>query len=103
MTSTAAAVVLSSLSAVPANGGGAEIVFSLSGPADVSAMIMNIAGRPVRSIAPVDGAQGLNTLLWDAKADNGLRVPSGTYLVEMTARSADGSQSRALAPLRLNR
>jgi len=103
LTSAAAAVVVASLTATPTRGGGAELVFSLSAPADVSARIMNIAGRPVRSMPPTAGVQGLNTLLWDAKGNNGLRVPSGTYLVEMTARSAGGAQSRALAPLRLTR
>jgi hypothetical protein len=48
-------------------------------------------------------AAGAGTLLWNARSDTGLSVPGGTYLIEITARAADGSRSRALATVRLSR
>ena len=66
--------------------------------------VLNIAGRTVRRVATDRAAtKGRNTLLWDAKSDRGLRAPSGMYLVQIEARCADGSASRALTSLRLSR
>jgi flagellar hook assembly protein FlgD len=86
-----------------AKAGGAQLVFQLSAPANVSVSILNLAGRPVRSLPPINCAPGLNTLLWDGKNDAGLRVPAGVYLVQLTARSPEGDQSRGLTQLSFQR
>jgi hypothetical protein len=68
----------------------------------VSATVLNIAGRPVRTIAadrPL-GA-GLQTLLWDRRADTGLPVPAGLYLIRVMARDEEGGQRTALASVAL--
>jgi len=96
-------LALSSLSAVPTPHGGGQIVFSLSAPAGVTARVVNIAGRPVRALAPLSGEQGLNTLLWDGTNGAGLAAPGGRYLVEVTAKARNGTQARALTPLHLTR
>ena len=96
-------LALSSLSAIPTPHGGAQIVFGLSGPAEVTARVVNIAGRPVRTLARLTGQQGLNTLLWDGKNGAGLAAPGGRYLVEVTGRARKGTQARALTPLQLSR
>jgi hypothetical protein len=94
---------VTSLSAAPTPTG-AQVVFSLSAPATVSARVMNIAGRPVATICRMrQRGAGTNTLLWNAKSDSGLRVPNGTYLVEVSARAGDGSQARALGQVRIPR
>ncbi len=84
--------------------GGAEIAFTLSSDAAVTATVLNIAGRPVRILcAPKHCAAGTNTLLWNAQSDSGLVVPNGTYLVEVVAKAGDGSQARALTQVSLRR
>jgi hypothetical protein len=94
---------ISSLAAVPAPGG-ADMLFSLSGGARIEARILNIAGRPVRTLCRDRAFKaGPNTLAWDGRAESGLRVPAGSYLVEITARTPEGTQSRDVAPLRVNR
>ena len=97
------ALAVSSLSAVP-TAAGAQITFRLSSAAAVSARVLNIAGRPVCILCrDYDGRPGSNTLLWSARTDSGLAAPSGTYLVELTAARADGSQARALTQVQLAR
>jgi hypothetical protein len=66
--------------------------------------VLNLAGRPVRTLcADRDCPEGASALLWDARSDLGLAVPNGTYVIELTAKCADGSQARGVAPLRLAR
>jgi len=96
--------VLSSLTAVSARAGGTQIVFSLSAPAMVEARIVNLAGRPIRTLCRDQACvAGTNTLLWDARSDAGLRVPNGTYLIQVTAKGPAGATSRALQAVVIGR
>jgi Tol biopolymer transport system component len=95
--------VISSLCTVPTNAG-AQIVFTLSSAGQVEARILNIAGRPVKTLCQArDCEAGTNTLLWNAHSDQGLPVPNGTYLVEVVANTAEGAEARAVAPLRVGK
>jgi hypothetical protein len=86
----------------PTAAGGAQLSFILAGSANGSATVLNLAGRPVRTLVadkPFDA--GTQTLLWDRRSDTGLAVPSGLYLLHLTARTADGNQSSAVAAVTL--
>jgi Tol biopolymer transport system component len=81
---------------------GAQVVFTLSAPASVEAHVLNVAGRPVRTLVadkPFDA--GTQTLLWDRRSDTGLAVPSGLYLLHLTAYTPDGTQSSAVSAVAL--
>jgi hypothetical protein len=102
--SAARASVVSALSAAATRTGGAQISFSLSEAATVTAEVLNLAGRRVATLARGrDCPEGSNTLLWDAQSDAQVAVPSGTYLIEVVAKSADGTRTRALGTVRLAR
>ena len=83
---------------------GAQVQFALSSAAQVDARVLNIAGRPIKTICTArDCEAGANTLLWNTQADNGLAVPNGQYLVELTARTPDGALARRLTQVRVDR
>jgi len=93
--------VVTSLAGVPTNAG-VQVTFSLSSTAEVTATVLNLAGRPIKTIAADQPlAAGLQTLAWDGKAANGLTAPAGLYVVRVTARNAEGGQSTALATVAL--
>ncbi|MBM3475912.1 MAG: HYR domain-containing protein, partial [Armatimonadetes bacterium] len=83
---------------------GAQIVFTLSDTTYVTVEVVNIAGRPVRTISSHRGLlAGVNTVLWDGRSEMGTKVPNGTYLVRITAHGPNGSTSGGLTTLRLSR
>ena len=97
------AALLTSISAVP-SAAGAEIVVSLGSAAQISARVINIAGRPINTVCrSMDCEAGTSSLLWNAQSDTGLPVPNGTYLVEVVAKAPDGAQTRALTQVRISR
>ena len=81
----------------------AQFTFGLSSACDVSTRVMNVAGREVRVLPPQPAVKGMNILVWDGVSGQGLRVPAGVYLVEVTAQSVNGDRARAVAPLHLTR
>jgi hypothetical protein len=103
VTSGAASLALTGLAAAPTDTG-AQITFVLAGDAQIEARVLNLAGRPVGTICRArDCAAGTSTLVWSGRSDAGLSAPNGTYLVEVSAKTPDGTQTRALAQVRLSR
>ncbi len=98
------ALLVSGLSAVPARGGAWDIGFNLSADAAVSARVYNVAGRLVAEIARGHQlASGRAALTWDGRGTAATHVPSGTYLLRVTARAEDGEQASAVALLQAER
>ncbi|MDI9583404.1 MAG: FlgD immunoglobulin-like domain containing protein [Acidobacteriota bacterium] len=97
------AALVSSMS-VQSGTGAAVVTYGLSGPASVTAEVLNIAGRKVRQIVAdrVETA-GTHTLVWNLSSDAGTAVPRGLYMIVIQARSEDGQQVRAVRPLSVNR
>ena len=97
------ALAVSAASALP-TAAGAEIAFSLSGPAQVSVEVLNLAGRSIaHPLADRELPAGLNRLAWSGRSDAGTAAPAGQYLIRIRARGPSGDQASALAPLSLRR
>ena len=97
------AALAASVLATPTSAG-AEVCVTLSADAAVTAEVLNIAGRPVRVIVQDRTMPaGSTTVAWNGRSQNGLAVPSGAYLVRITARASDGAGVTALQPLMLTR
>ncbi|MCD6360430.1 MAG: hypothetical protein J7M38_06135, partial [Armatimonadetes bacterium] len=61
-------------------------------------------GRPVKMVVSDRmTSAGMTTLTWDGRNAGGLSVPSGTYLVRITAAGSDGSVSRSIGTVNLQR
>ncbi len=98
------ALLISGLSAVPTRAGTWGISFNLSTDAAVTAGIYNVAGRRVADIA--NGAtlgRGRASLTWNARSLTDTTVPTGTYLLRLTARTEDGEQASAVTILQARR
>ena len=95
---------VTSLAAVPTTGRGVQIVFTLAASSQVEAEVFNIAGRPIKTIVrDRQCPKGTNSLVWNCSSDRGLPVPAGTYLIRLTARTADGQQGSRLCPVTVQR
>jgi len=83
---------------------GVQATFTLSADAAVTAEVLNIAGRPVKTLMTAKPmAAGTRTLLWNGCSDGGLAVPSGVYLVRVNASDEKGAQSQALGTVMITR
>ena len=85
-------------------GAGVAVTYSLSAPATVTATVMNIAGRPMRTLATGGmAAKGANSLAWNLRANSGTRVPAGRYLVRITAVAENGQSAQAVTAVQVRR
>lgn len=99
-----AALTISSASANVSNAGAVALTYALSQDAAVTVEIMNISGRPIKTVAAARAASaGVNTEVWDLRSSAGTKVPAGRYLVTVTAAADNGQQARAVIPVQVNR
>lgn len=80
-------------------GGATHITVSLTSAASVRVSVLNVAGREVAVLPERALPQGVSSLLWDGRSRSGTTVPTGRYLVRVTARSHSGGQSQVLTCL----
>ncbi|MGQ9729633.1 MAG: carboxypeptidase regulatory-like domain-containing protein [Candidatus Zipacnadales bacterium] len=91
------------LAAMP-TGRGVELTYTLAKSAVVTIRVRNMAGREVATVIHgKDVAAGTNTTIWNLQNEQGLRVPSGTYLVVLEAVAEDGQQVQAMRPVMVRR
>jgi len=96
--------VVTQMAATPAKAGGVELTYTLARTADVTIEVRNLAGRLVATVAAPQGQVGLNRVLWNGQAAGGQGVPSGRYVISITAVADDNGETvRALKPVTLAR
>ena len=78
-------LVITSASA-QSSGVGVVVTYSVSRPCEVNVVVLNIAGRKIRSLATASPATaGSNVQIWNLRRDDGTLAPSGQYLVRIEA------------------
>lgn len=72
-------------------GNGASLQVTMSAPADLTLEVRSLAGKLVRIIRiPASRANEPILIPWDGRGAGGKLVPSGTYMLNLTARTAEG-------------
>jgi M6 family metalloprotease-like protein len=101
-TAPAGALAVSGAAAQPL-AGGASVTYALSAPADMEVVVLNIAGRLIAQLPAGPQEAGVRTLQWNGRNQSGSLVPSGVYLIRLTARTPDGAQTQTVVALNLQR
>jgi len=101
---TQTSLLVTGVTAQQVNGQQVAITYTLSAAAQVDIQIRNIAGRVIRQVQ-ADALQpaGSNTAPWNLANASGSRIPAGTYLCVITARTEHGQQATCLRPVAINR
>ncbi|MGC9318673.1 MAG: DUF7619 domain-containing protein [Armatimonadota bacterium] len=80
-----------------AAGDGAQISFTLSAAGSVTVDVLNIAGRTIkRIVTDRECDPGLQTVNWNGRSERGTKVPSGMYLIRVSAAAPTGEQCQGL-------
>lgn len=84
-------------------GGRYTVSFNLSASAQVEVNVFS-AGKLVRRLTGgASRSAGIQQITWDGRDANGIALPTGTYMVEIKAASADGQVVRSTVPITLTR
>ncbi|MCC6443415.1 MAG: hypothetical protein IT210_08155 [Armatimonadetes bacterium] len=103
-TSGAAGLMITGLTAVPTRGSGSTIAYTLSAPAQVTAAVLSLTGKPVRLLASSRAvSSGSDQIIWNGRSQQGSIVPAGTYLVQITAVTPEGETSKAVTQVMVGR
>ena len=94
--------VLNSVAASPtsfyAGTGSSTLTYALTGPATVTASVLNGNGSTVRTLQPATAqAAGFYVLTWDGKADGGSSLPAGSYSLVVSAKTSAGTEQSVKA------
>jgi hypothetical protein len=96
--------VVTQMAATPAKAGAVELTYTLGRAADVTIEVRNLAGRLVATVPAGQGQVGLNRVLWNGQAAGGQGVPSGRYVICVTAVADDNGETVcAVRPVTLAR
>lgn len=88
----------------PMRGSSVSVSYNLTSDAQISAEILGPTGRVIRRLEPGRPTRsGINALTWDKRDDSGQVVPSGMYVLQMTAVAEDGEMVKAVRPLLIAR
>ncbi len=98
-------VQIMNLHATSPQGRAAGTTISFETTADAEATVeIQYAGRAIRHLARGRAVTaGVSQFVWDGRDDQGRGLPGGSYIVNVTARTAEGAQSRQIVPLLLTR
>jgi hypothetical protein len=83
-----------------AGGSRVDISYELTSGAEVTAEIRDAAGRIIRRFGAGRATpEGVSQVVWDAKDERGVSIPSGTYIIQITARTPESESARAIQPV----
>lgn len=75
-----------------------RVSFTSTQEADVQVEIQSFGGRVVRQLQTRATASGETSVIWDGKNTQGISLPTGPYVVVLTARDETGATTRQMMP-----
>lgn len=95
-------LLLTGVTAAQAQDGSVQVSYVVTQAAEVTAEVLNIAGRSIRRLGAQTAAGGaVVTQTWNRRNEQGARVPAGRYLVRVTARTESGQACSAVRAFQL--
>lgn len=79
-----------------ASGGGVNIVWNVNLDCQVKLVVKAPDGRLIRDFGLRSSSAGGNSIFWDGKTEDGRILPSGIYVVELTARDDMNQMVKAI-------
>lgn len=98
-----ASLTVTGVTAAQAPDGSVRFTYTVSAAAEVTADVLNIAGRAVGTVQGKSTGPGVQTLTWNGRGNGGTRVPAGRYLLRLTARTADGQMAQSVRAFQVGR
>jgi hypothetical protein len=84
--------------------GTVEIAYQLTQTAQVTTEIRSASGQVIRRLSTGRSADmGVNRMVWDAKDERSISVPSGVYMVRINAQTPDGERANFVSTVTLVR
>ncbi|MHB1461614.1 MAG: FlgD immunoglobulin-like domain containing protein [Armatimonadota bacterium] len=85
-------------------GGSVQLSYNLSDNATCSVRVMGANGSVVSTLTVAGSAsRGVNTVTWNGQDANGINVPAGAYLMEISASTEDGQTAKTVQPVIMTR
>ncbi len=85
-------------------GGSVQLSYNLSDNATCSVRVMGANGSVVSTLTAAGSAsRGVNTVTWNGQDANGINVPAGAYLMEISASTEDGQTAKTVQPVIMTR
>ncbi len=84
--------------------GSVQLSYNLSDNATCSVRVMGANGSEVTTLAAAgSNTRGVNTITWNGHDAQGVNVPAGAYLMEITASTEDGQTAKTVQPVIMTR
>jgi len=97
-------LALTNVTAQQTSEGTVQVSYTVSCAAEVSAEVLNIAGRSIRRLGDGTATAGsVQTLTWDGRNGFGALAPAGRYMVRLTARTHSGQASNTVRTFQVGR
>lgn len=102
--SPAARLMITGITSGQTRGGTVSFGYTLTTDAQVMAEIVGAGGKRVRSLGSGQPTRsGINSLMWDKRDDAGHVVPTGMYMLQLTAATEDGEMVKNIRPVLIAR
>ncbi|MBI2843853.1 MAG: hypothetical protein HYX78_10675 [Armatimonadetes bacterium] len=93
-------LMITNLVAGPMRGTSLAFTYNLTTDAQMSAEIVNPAGKPVRRLESGRPTRsGINSLSWDRRDDQGRSVSAGLYMLQLRAVTEEGEMVKTVRPV----